>query len=192
MKKLTLILSFTVIAGMAKAQTFMHGVGTGLLVATRESADNNAFGTLMYNPRFSFAETDISSFSVGIPLTFGVAGSYNYSSNIGSTSDFRYMINAPLIFNYNRGAGSSKENDQRFGWFLGAGVGLNHGNYFFYNDYYGETYSDSETSFGPACNGGVRFAVGQGTHNIEILASFMKGLNEGKPNLFGLQGVFNF
>lgn len=177
---------------LAKSQSFHHGVGTGALISTMKNAESNVYGTLMYNPRVSFAETENSSISVGIPLSVGIAGSYNYNSYDGSSGSLSYMVNAPLMVNFNYGAGSSDEAESRFGFFAGAGFGINHGNWYYADDYYGESYSESQTSYGPAANAGVRFAVGNGSHNIEVLLSYMKGLNEGKPNIFGIQGVFNF
>ena len=48
------------------------------------------------------------------------------------------------------------------------------------------------TTYGPAANAGVRFGVGNKTKNIEILLSYMKGINDNKPNSYALQAVFNF
>jgi hypothetical protein len=181
----------------SEAQSFMHGVGTGTLLSTAKDANFTAFGTLLYNPRFSFAETESSSFSIGIPLTLGLAGSYTYDNYAGVQNNSRFMVNAPLIFDFNMGAGSSKESEDRFGWFAGGGFGLNVGSFYTDEIYDPETgnYTGGQkthTSFGPAVNGGVRFAVGQGTHNIEVLLSYMKGLNDLKPNTIGIQAVFNF
>jgi hypothetical protein len=198
MIKRLLILSAAIFTiGQVHAQTFMHGVGTGALVNTMNNSDPSIFGTLMYNPRFSLSESENSSVTIGLPLTFGVAGSYNYDAYYGTESSLQYMINAPLMVNYNIGAGSSKEAASRFGYFIGGGFGLNHGSYVLDEVFdpemgYTQTVEKSLTTFGPAVNGGVRFAVGNGSHNIEILLSYMKGLNDYKPNTFGLQGVFNF
>ena len=183
--------------GQAHAQTFMHGVGTGTIVNSMKGADLGAFGTLMYNPRFSISESESSSITIGLPLTIGLSGSYQYDPYYGDEGSIAYMINAPLMVNYNMGAGSSKETEDRFGWFIGAGFGVNHGSYYIEDIYdneggYIEGGEKSLTTFGPAANGGVRFGVGNGTHNIEVLLSYMKGLNENKPNTFGAQAIFNF
>ena len=50
----------------------------------------------------------------------------------------------------------------------------------------------SLNTFGPAANAGVRFGVGRKHKNIEVRLSYMKGLNETKPNVFGIAGLFNF
>lgn len=184
--------------GTAGAQSFMHGAGTGLFVTTMQNGDPSAYGTLVYSPRFSLTETESSSLTIGIPLTVGLSGSYSYSSNYGTYSDLQYMVNAPLILNLNIGAGSSPLTEDRFGFFVGGGFGLNHGNYLVDQKIYegGFEYWDrvskTLTTFGPAANAGVRFGVGRQSRNIEVLLSYMKGLNETKPNSFGLQCLFNF
>jgi hypothetical protein len=197
-KRLFVLVIVMFCIGQAHSQTFMHGAGTGVMITTMKNADAGAFGTLMYNPRVTVMESESSSITVGIPLTLGISGSYNYSSYYGEESNLNYLINAPLIVNMNWGAGSSKDTKDRFGFFLGAGFGINNGSYKIteyvtengYETYY-ET-NKSITTFGPAANAGVRFAVGNGSHNIEVLLSYMKGINNEKPNTFGIQGVFNF
>ena len=196
-KKIAVLLAAVFTIGQAHSQTFMHGVGTGVLVNSMKNADPSAFGTLMYNPRFSISESENSSVTIGLPLTLGVSGSYNYDSYYGTENSLQYMINVPLMLNYNIGAGSTKDAESRFGYFLGGGFGMNHGSYVLdgvYDDEtgYTESIEKSLTTFGPAVNAGVRFGVGNGSHNIEILLSYMKGLNENKPNTFGIQGAFNF
>lgn len=198
MKKLILAAATLFFSSQAFNQTFLHGAGTGFAVSTMKNAETGVFGTLMYNPRVTVMETEYSSLTVGIPLTLGLAGSYSYSSYYGEESDIRYMLNAPLILNMNWGAGSSKITEDRFGFFLGGGFGVNTGSYVVE-----ETIVDGQfeyltqvkknlTTYGPAANAGVRFGVGSQTKNIEVLLSYMKGINEGKPNHFGLQAVFNF
>ena len=39
------------------------------------------------------------------------------------------MINAPLIVNLNMGHGSTKDNTKKFGYFVGAGFGYHHGDF---------------------------------------------------------------
>ena len=93
------------------------------------------------------------------------------------------------------GRGSTKENRKRYGYFLGAGYGYHHGD--FLTDTYDPVTSSyinsySSNTFGPAANAGVRIGVGKKHKNIEIRLSYLKGLNESKPNVFGLAGAFNF
>ena len=198
MKKIFLFASFVFTTALAGAQTFLHGAGTGFSVTTMKNAETAVFGTLMYNPRFTLTETESSSLTIGLPLTFGFAGEYSYSSYYGEQSDLRYVLNAPLILNMNWGAGSSKITEDRFGFFVGGGFGINTGNFvveetivdggFEYISYGKQTV----TTYGPAANAGVRFGVGNKTKNIEILLSYMKGINDNKPNSYALQAAFNF
>ena len=93
------------------------------------------------------------------------------------------------------GRGSTKENRDKFGYFVGAGFGYHHGDFIStYIDAYGydETISESINVFGPAANAGLRFGVGRKHQNIEVRFSYMKGLNDKKPNIFGVGCAFNF
>ncbi|GAO41073.1 outer membrane beta-barrel protein [Flavihumibacter petaseus] len=199
MKKVLLLTLGVTAFVFSQAQSFLHGVGTGAIVTSSKNVENSVMFTLMYSPRYTITESDASSISVGIPLAIGFGGSAEYNSQSGTTSSLTYAVNAPLMINYNVGAGSSKESADRFGFFLGAGFGAHLGSSYVLksvdggDDYYYDEYvKENQTTFGPAANAGVRFAVGAGTHNIEIMGSFMKGINEGKANIFGIHGVFNF
>lgn len=93
------------------------------------------------------------------------------------------------------GRGSTKENRKKIGYFVGAGFGYHHGD--FLTDAYDQntgTYVNSYSSntFGPAANAGIRLGVGRQHKNIEVRLSYMKGINESKPNIFGVAGAFNF
>lgn len=179
-------------------QSVMHGAGTGVSVVTLKNGDPVAYGTLMYSPRVIMVENEGSSVTIGLPITLGLSGSYNYSSYYGEESNIQYMINAPLMVNLNVGAGSSFNTEDRFGFFVGGGFGINYGNYMVEQtimvdgfEYYDAVSKDVAT-YGPAANAGVRIGVGRQTKNIEILLSYMKGINKTKPNTFGLNCLFNF
>ena len=181
-------------------QSFMHGVGITVMGSTTGQGSNSDIGFgegFTYFPRFNFLETEALSVSVGIPLVVGISattsGSYDYYDN--SSSSIGFILNAPLIVNLNMGRGSTKENRKKFGYFVGAGFGYHHGD--FLTDAYDQntgTYvnSYSSNSFGPAGNAGMRFGVGRQHKNIEVRFSYMKGINENKPNIFGVAGAFNF
>ncbi len=101
------------------------------------------------------------------------------------------------MVNFNGGAGSSKENEQRFGYFVGGGFGYHATGIANAGEYYSENgeYNDkklSSSGFGPAANAGIRFAVGSHQKNIEVRLSYMKGLSNYKPSMFGLNAAFNF
>jgi hypothetical protein len=60
------------------------------------------------------------------------------------------------------------------------------------DDYNNGVIARSSNTFGPDANAGLRFGVGRKHRNIEVRFSYMKGLNEDKPNIFGVAGLFNF
>jgi len=195
------IFSFILLCFISTAfgQRFFHGVG---ITVVGSSTDGNfSFGEgLTYSARYNFMENEKLSVSVGIPLSLAISVSTSalYDSYGGYYSDnvsVGFVINAPLIVNLNMGRGSTRENRQKFGYFVGAGFGYHHGDFLVdETDASGYNYigSRSLNAFGPAANGGVRFGVGRKHRNIEVRLSYMKGLNDTRPNVFGLAGLFNF
>jgi hypothetical protein len=203
MKKTVLFFVFATSIYHVSSQSFMHGAGVGFLASNPSPAnvDTKVFATLHYYPQVAFLQTEAFSVSAGIPFTVGLTGSYNagFSSNGGSYEENTLLglIQIPLMVNFNGGAGSSKENEQRVGYFIGGGFGYhstgidellitdNSGNGVDTKKYY-------EKGFGPAANAGIRFAVGSHQKNIEARLSYMKGLKGFKPSMFGLNAAFNF
>jgi hypothetical protein len=197
MKKCLLVLSLCVITATAAfSQSFMHGAGINVFVATAADGKAAVNGGISYSPRFNFIEQEDMSVSVGIPFTVGVSGSYssNYNSQYGSSTDnsLSVMLNAPLIINLNMGAGSTKETESRFGYFVGAGFGYHYGTYNLSDALSYEDYKTKFSTIGPVGNAGVRFGVGSGSHNIEVRLQYMKGINDVKPNKFSVGAAFNF
>lgn len=184
MKKIFLALIISLPISNVFSQTFMHGVGITVLGSS--SNNNYVASGFTYSPRVNFVETEKMSVAIGIPLTIGSTVSTDYySDNSG------FVLNVPLIVSLNKGRGATKDIRQRFGYFFGAGFAYN------FEDFT-EAYlfSPSETrttnTVGPAANGGVRFGVGQRHKNIEVRLSFMKGITNHRPGIFGVAGLFNF
>jgi hypothetical protein len=121
-----------------------------------------------------------------------VSSSYSTNTYYDNSVSVGWVVNLPLIVNLNMGRGSSKENTDRFGYYVGAGFGYHHGDFLVEDYTYSEVLSKSINSFGPAFNGGMRFGVGRMHRNIEVRFSYMKGLNDNKPNVFGVACLFNF
>ena len=200
MKKITLLIALLITTSVAFCQTFMHGAGVTVLVASSKGSDVTVAEGVTYFPRFNFLETEALSFSVDIPLSIGISASTSiYSSNSGGyysePASVGFVANVPLIFNLNMGRGATKDNSDRYGYFVGAGFGYHHGDFITtQTDGNGYEYSGNKSinSFGPAANAGFRIGVGNAHRNIEIRLSYMKGLNENKASLFGLAGSFNF
>src|SRR3978361_1683767 len=103
MKKCLFILAFSVLTTAAFSQSFMHGVGLNVFVATAPGGKAAVNEGVSYSPRFNFIESDNLSVSAGIPFTIGVSGSYSadYNSQYGSSTSntLSLMVNAPLIIN---------------------------------------------------------------------------------------------
>lgn len=200
MKKMMILLAVCFTANAAFCQTFMHGAGVTVMVGSSKGGDVTTGEGLTYFPRVNFLETEALSVSVGIPLSIGVSSnsSFKYSSSTGYDSNplaIGFVANVPLIINLNMGRGSTKENTDRYGYFVGAGFGYHRGDFITTqtdNNGYNYTGTKSINSFGPAANAGFRIGVGRAHRNIEIRLSYMKGLNENKTNVFGLAAAFNF
>lgn len=181
------------------AQRFIHGAGVGIFVEDAKMIDAKASFSFTYSPRLSFAETENTSVSIGIPLNVGFSGSYNAAYSNGyyyEDNTLGYMINVPLMFNFNIGAGSALGCKDRMGFFIGAGYAYHVGSVFeTLYDVNGYEYTDSHTrsSTGPAANIGLRIGVGyKKKRNIEIRTSYMRGVTSYKPHVFGANCLFNF
>lgn len=194
MKKIVASLFVLFALTPAFCQSFMHGVGLSIFLGTARGGDVTVGQGFTYSPRFNFVETDKLSVSVGIPLTLGITGSYSASYGSGGYSESNSLglvVNAPVLINLNMGRGSTKENRQKFGYFVGAGFGFHHGD-FLVTTLNSDVITESMNTFGPATNAGMRFGVGRKHKNIEVRFSFMKGISENRPNLFGIGSSFNF
>jgi hypothetical protein len=196
MKRIFLLTCFLFIAVMAFSQRFMHGAGVTVMVGSSKTGDVSYAEGLTYSPRFNVIETEQLSGSVGIPLSVAISASvsstYSSSGYYDGGTSVGFVVNAPLIVNLNMGRGSTRDNEKKFGYFVGAGFGFHHGNFLVEDYYYGVTNSTTTNAYGPAANAGVRIGVGSAHRNIEIRASYMKGINEDKPNVYGLACLFNF
>lgn len=198
MKKFSLVIIAFFAISSVFSQSFMHGAGVSVFISHVKSSGVAAYGGFTYSPRFNFLESENMSLSVGVPLSIGTSGSYTYNSRYGYTSEdntIRFMVNVPLIVNVNMGAGSTQEDESRFGFFVGGGFGYNYGNFnVLETDQYGNEFDTAPTfgTYGPAGNIGFRIAVGSNQKNIETRLSYMKGINEYKPSLYGVAALFNF
>jgi hypothetical protein len=199
MKKYALLLMMSFTVTFAFSQSFSHGVGVAIFVTTAKGGNAAVAEGFTYSPRFNFIENEDFSLSVGVPLSVGFSGSYssNYDSYSGTTTNntLGFMADVPLIVNFNFGAGSTPDNDSRFGFYVGGGLGYHYGKYNVDSiDYSGNgyTYQATINGIGPAGNVGCRFAVGRGSHNVEARLTFMKALDNSKANIFGMGALFNF
>jgi hypothetical protein len=177
----------------AFAQTFTNGVGISVFSTQSQGSSSQISGAITYSPRINFVESESYSLSVGIPVSVGAQGSYN-SQDVGNNS-LTFLLNLPLVINFNMGAGSTRDNQNKFGFFVGGGFGYHYGTLNETTfDSYGNEYTDqsSVSSYGPVADGGVRIGLGHGHHNLEIRALYMKGIDASKADIFGGGVLFNF
>jgi len=205
MKKVLLSIVLLFISTIVFCQHFMHGAGLTVFVGSSPGTKTTVGEGFTYSPRFNFIETENMSVAVGVPLSLGFTFSTStYSNNYyNDNASVGVVVNVPVIVSLNMGRGSTKENREKFGYFVGAGLGYHHGDFL---DSYDDTYSIN--AFGPAANAGVRLGVGRKHRNIEIRLSYMKGINDNKrlgydgngnyvtvnekPNIYGIACLFNF
>ncbi|RAJ73502.1 hypothetical protein CLV59_11355 [Chitinophaga dinghuensis] len=193
MKKVLLLAVMGLMGSKLYAQDFKHGIGTGFIFSTPPgTVGSEGDVSLNYYPRVNFELNKSTSIAVGVPLAFGFGGSY--SDGFGGTrKTFSFAINAPVMAEYNFGAGAVKNTSRRFGAFAGAGFGLHYGHYYYSDSYYEDlSVNSNKTSAGPAASLGVRFAVGRGKHNIEVRTSYMHTLGNDGGNIVGTYCLFNF
>ncbi len=124
MKKIILSAALALLACTGFSQTFMHGVGITVVGSVANGNDIGFGEGFTYYPRINFIETEKMSVSAGVPLVVGFSAitstttdSYGYAYDNSSVG---FVLQAPLIISLNMGRGSSKENTQKFGYFIGA------------------------------------------------------------------------
>lgn len=205
MKIIVFLSLFSLSLTFCVSQSFMHGAGVGTFVADVPDAGACAGFAFTYSPRVNFVETEALSVSLGIPVSIGFTLSKTHDTFISFGSSYSYtphfMLNVPAIINLNVGAGSTKENRKRFGFFVGGGFAYHYGGYsqedkdYYYDNFvfnttrYIEKYS---SSFGPSANAGLRFAVGSHRKNIEARLSYMKAISRSINAVYGAAALFNF
>ncbi len=171
------LVTFLLFSISASSQTFSHGFGGGYFLLFGEGSFLPTYGG-SYAPRYNVAEmSDNSSLSVGTKLTVA------FSGNFGSqgSSEFFFLVDAPLVAGLNFGAGATADTDKRFGGFLNAGLGLNYGTY--QNTFFGGT---SGFAMGPVGILGMRFTVRE--RLIGLSGSYLHSiLKNNKAKVIGLR-----
>ncbi len=182
---------FSLLSITVNAQ-FNHSVGAGIVYGTGKlpagAIDYGEVPTILgygifYHPRFNITESERSAIGIGIPLTFGLSGSTN-SREGGNLS---IIADLPLVVDYNFGAGSSVDNEDGFGAFIGAGFGYTYSNQTYTYDY-GFGVTDYEqykgTSYGPLAHGGIKAYINE---RVYFLRAFYKiGMEKQKFKTFGI------
>jgi hypothetical protein len=176
------------ISGFACSQTFMQGMGVNIVMQSLPGYSVKPAVGVIYSPKFSFFEKDHSSLTVGLPLTLAYAGTYDTMAGKETVINIRLMLDAPLMINYNYGAGSNKKDADRFGFFAGIGFG-------YHTNPYADNKSDSlayvESGFGPVFNTGIRIAKDP-HHIFEFRFSYMKAMDISKSDIYSIGAIFNW
>lgn len=191
MKKIYLLAFFTHLFSVSFSQKLIHGIGTGLLVEKIRGIDPELSFLFTYSPRINVSETQSMSLSLGIPLSIGIGGSFDQGYT-GDYTAYTFWINTPLILNVNFGAGSTKQNKEKVGFFAGGGFAQQFGLHTS-GDYTVGNSSSTTSTYGPTGNIGFRFAVGSHQKNIETKMSYMRGIGgDYEADIYSLQVLFNF
>jgi hypothetical protein len=192
MKKSCLLIVMSLLGlRAAQAQHFTHGLGAAVLFMHSESAMEQTFIGFTYSPRFSFAEGKNTSLSLGIPLVLGFSR-VSLPGMLDPVSP-SLMVSAPLVLNFNLGAGSSKACHKKYGFFVGGGYGYYRTNYAMEEEYLRTDRLQTANMMGATANVGLRIGMGwQRKKSLEIKAFYLQGSTEHKPNTFGTACLLNF
>jgi hypothetical protein len=119
MKKILLSCFLFACFSTAFSQRFINGVGICAFSTGGSGFNSFITGGITYSPRVNVVESDNSSVSLGLPLSLGIG----YSSRSDGTASASAVINIPFIVNYNIGCGSTRQSEDRIGFFAGGGFG---------------------------------------------------------------------
>ena len=184
MKKVILFVSIVLSCSISQAQ-FSFSYGLGVFLSGGKAEKEYGQGKLLNygvtaHPSFNITENESSSISISAPITLGMTGSVN--SREGASENASFLLNAPLMIDYNAGAGSSSESTEGFGFFGGLGYGYHTG---------ASVAFGSASGTGPIANAGVRYGLRLWKEDqiISLRFSFMKGMNTNKTDVFGINLV---
>lgn len=141
MKYLILILSFIVTPSQAQT-SFNHAFEAGIYLNSQAYAFS-----LFYAPRYNFTElSDFASLSIGTHV--GIGFDFIGSDNVKSL----FNIQVPAVIELNIGNCATPDHNDPLGFFIGGGVSYNYSNLKY------EFTSETQNSFGPYANIGIRFS----------------------------------
>lgn len=199
MKRIVLLVFCLFSTHIVVSQSFMQTFGINGFMDRYQSKTTISSG-LAYTVRYNFMEKEKMSISVGLPMSLGgVAkdgeyGGYYYDASY--LKNFRFMIDIPLVVNFNFAGLSTPDNKQLFGGFVGGGIGYHFGpvtkekidSYGYLN--YDET---TQSAAGPVLNGGFRLRFGKNDNNyIEARGSYMKSFLKHDADVIGIQLTFGW
>jgi hypothetical protein len=174
-----------------KGQSFMHGAGATVSVMTANISTPNArytatvlFTNFTYFPRFTFGEKEHSSLSIGVPVGAGIGFNNGGSAN----ASVYYGFDLPLVVDFNGGRKSSPDNEDRFGWYAGAGFG------YALTNWTDGSSTEKLNSYGPLFRTGIRFGGGSNRPERATTVGFFfkPGLEKTKFKTFGIAALTEF
>jgi hypothetical protein len=194
MKRMTLVAVLAIAALGTKAQFFYTDVGGSIFIGKAKPSKGSetltleaAFYGLSWYPRYTISQNENSSFSVGVPLTFGISG----SANSREGGDLSFGLDLPVVFDYNFGYNHAldEEGAGGTGGFIGAGFSFTTTSSSSADNYNTTLWNESDvskaTSYGPMVHAGIRFPIKQGEKTLTFRISYKKGLESVKYNFFG-------
>jgi hypothetical protein len=148
----------------------------------------NVFSNINYFPRLILAASKSISLSAGMPVNAGIAF---YSDQYDGHTPAIWLLDIPAVIDLNIGCKSSNKNKQRFGGYLGAGLG-----YMFVNlktERYATMQRDGINGVGPLYRAGFRAAFGR-IHKRGITLGFFykNGPKKDKVEAGGAQLLVDF
>lgn len=186
-------------------QLFSQSAGiTGFGGITQDSSRISGYFAegITYSPRLNFAVLSPSScFSIGTHLTagFGVSTTSDDFNTLDNTKlGISYMVDAPLMVEYNFGAAATREAFKKWGFFLGGGYGWHFTQTKidaydpYYNDY--TTVKENVNAHGPVFDAGFRFPIGLAVLGVRFQyqsisnPTYLTRMN----GLFGMGVDYNF
>ncbi len=176
MKKLFLIILTSLSLNNVNAQekeNYIHYTGVGSVI----TADYKGVGGVgVYNSRYVLKAMSPTS-SIGLTTYFGMLFQSNSDSRTG-TSETYFAFDIPVLIQYDFGRHATYEANNRFGCFVGAGLGISG------YPYEGDEETIFQTNVGPMASGGFR--VKALNRSYQIRGSYMLSLSNNKPNVYGI------
>jgi hypothetical protein len=179
------------------AQKFMQSAGLTISVMSSKASAGYTDVTLIlknvtYYPRFNVVESENTSLSAGIPLSFGFG---TFSNSYGDASLY-YGFDVPLAIDYNIGGGSTKDADGKTGGYVGAGFGYTYTSLSEPSGVYGPDVYKA-ISYGPIARGGVRFRFAfdpksKPDFGLTLGLFYKVGIEADKFKMGGLNILFDF
>jgi len=201
MKKIVL-LAVACIAGLPVfSQSSFFTLGTQLFIDKSQGSSAFPSGTLNFYYRYNLKEGNKKALSLGMPLSIGLGslgsrtGTDSNGNEVYAPAKRWFLLDAPMIFNMNWGAGATKteadKSSSRMGYFAGGGLAYHLGPvnkvWEHVRDKNGPLYGPPKlrSAVGPVANAGFRMATGEGLF-LEFKLSYMKSLTKYNTDVYSM------